>query len=323
MFKNIKSIPNVSITAIFFFVFTFQVEAIPQYYCTAANEPYYKALLALIGSIHEYNFKDLREIAVFDLGMNSNQIKKLKEIKKVNVYKIKEDSPNLLKYHTHGNFKGPLGWFTWKPVVIHEALEIFPYVLWLDAGTTVLKPLNDLFETIYENGYFICTIGDFPPHVHTVDWQTTNFVKQYFKLDQPENNWILTKESIMGGIIGGSRRSEANFLIDWYEMTKDIRFFEDDGTTPHGYGTCRHDQTLLSILGYLQNRKIYWQDVAQKQPMQLVLNDKFVPFYITWNKDYVCEQTCIYSSRRDPEYIKRYIPCIKWKKLNSKKITFL
>lgn len=256
---------------ILFTMLSSTTDAILQYYCTAANEHYFNQLLGLIASIHVHNYSDLKEIAVFDLGLKADQVDTLKKIKKVKIYHIKEKNPNLLTWFPYGK----LGCYSWKPVVIKESLERFPYVLWLDAGTTVLKPLDDLFQYIAESGYFICTIGDSIPPKYSVGWSTTTFLKKKFQLDKPENQWILAQESVMGGIIGASRLRSANFLHELYQLTKDIRYFMDDGTTPQGLGTGRHDQTVLSILAYLQQRKIFRQDfLRRKNPFYYQLRDK-------------------------------------------------
>ena len=281
------------------------VFATPQYYCTAANAPFYDRLLNLIGSIHRTNYENLQEIAVFDLGLNQQMVNRLNAIDKVKVYKLKDSNPNLLNV---------LRWFAWKPAVIKESLEIFPYVLWMDAGTTVLQPLDNLFEYIVKTGYFLCTIGDETvsspvngvQFQHPVDWETTKFVRDRFHLEALENRWILPKESVMGGLVGASQTT--SFIQDWYQLTKDIRYFADDGTAP---GAGRHDQTLLSILGYQQNLKILLQDWTQQQPILLSIDEKEVPFYITWNRNAVCEKTCIYNSRNDLRYYNINAPAIR------------
>lgn len=280
------------------------VFAVPQYYCTAANELFYDRLLNLIGSIHRTNYQNLYEIAVFDLGLNQKMVDQLKVIDKVKVYKIKDKNPNLLHV---------IRWFAWKPAIIKDSLEMFPYVLWLDAGTTVLQQLDRLFEYIQKSGYFLCTVGDETAlfgdtevFKHSIDWQTTKFVREQFHLETPENRWILSKEAVMGGVVGASKTT--SFIQDWYQLTKDIRYFADDGTAP---GAGRHDQALLSILAYQQNLKIHLQDWTQKLPILLSIGKKDIPFYITWNKNAVCEKTCIYNSRNDLSYFKINVSAIQ------------
>ena len=55
-----------------------------QYFCTACDSRYFDNLLNLIGSIHAVSFKQLGEIAIFDLGLTDEQ--------KDHLYSIQKDS---------------------------------------------------------------------------------------------------------------------------------------------------------------------------------------------------------------------------------------
>ncbi len=277
---------------------------VPQYYCTAANAPYYTKLLNLIGSLHKTNYENIKEIAVFDLGLSQEMIDHLNSMQKVKVYKITADHTKL----SLTTFPR-LGWYSWKPVVIHESLDLFPYVLWIDAGSTVLQPIGDLFEYIVKTGYFVCTIGDNKEHPeYPVGWGTTTFVKKKFQLDTSAYAWILSKESPTSAIVGATKT--APFMQEWYELTKDIRFFADDGSAP---GIGRHDQIVLSILSYQKGLNIHHQDWSQQEPMLLPINGKDIPFYITWHSDSVCKKTCIYSSRNDLRHYNTHLNSIRYR----------
>lgn len=293
---------------------------LPQYICTAVNARYYHPyLLNLIGSIHKTNYDDLAEIAVFDLGLLPEQRAALLTIDKVAVYDIDKVHPDILKpFITDRVGNWVPGWYAWKYVAIKQALDKFPYVLWLDAGSTILRPLDDLFAYIKEHGYFLGTIGDGPVNGkchHNVGWGATQYVIRKFHIDTPELSWILEKESVMGCVQGVSRAGAHYYLNDMYEMAKDLRNWDDDGTTPNGFGTARHDQTLLSILAYGRGLKVFEQDYQQKEPMLLSIGDRTVPFYITWSEDhYSPEKTTIYNSRGDLKNLQYYISCIRLKK---------
>lgn len=281
------------------------VYATPLYFCTGASSNYFPHVLNLIGSIHRVNFDDLGEIAVYDLGLSQHERDALSRIQKVSVQSLQCTHPQLLQFFTLPNGHRILGWYAWKPVAIKQALDLFPYVLWIDAGSTVLKPLNTLMQYIEQEGYFIATIGNEYEHGryrHPISWGTTHFVRKKFDLDKPDNRWILSAEFVMGNIIGVARESKDLFLMSLYEMTKDLRNYQDDGSTPNGFGTARHDQTLLSVWVYLHGLTVFKQDYTQQVPMMLSVKGHEEPLYITWNKPYVCEKTCIYSSRGDLSY---------------------
>ena len=292
--------------------------AIPQYYCPAANAPFFNNLVNLIGSIHRYNYDHLEEIAVFDLGMTSEQCETLKKMSKVQLYSLKDKNPALLT-----PFKIPtttrifLGWYAWKPVAIYESLEKFPYVLWMDAGCTVKKPLDALFAYIQREGYFLNTIGDEENekgYAHSVGWGVTDFVRNKFKLTKPQFRWILEKESVMATTFGLSKASKNLFLKEWVEMTKDMRHFADNGSCPGGWGACRHDQSLLSILAYQKQLKVHKIDYSQKRSIEIGTKDQKIPFYITWNKDCMSDLTSVLTQDRGLHQYEQNVKNIRTKK---------
>ncbi|MDR3646570.1 MAG: glycosyltransferase [Candidatus Babeliales bacterium] len=272
-------------------------------FCTASDSNYFPLLINLIGSIHATNFDNINEIAVFDLGLEAEQINHLNTMKKVRVYEIEKANPDIIKSVVVNNWgKKVPGWYSFKPVAIKQALEMFETVLWVDAGTTILKPIDHLFKYIKQEGYFICTMGDELENnklMHPVRWQTTKFLIDKFDLNSDENVWIMDQEIIGANFIGLSRKSYNEIALPFYELAKDIRNFIDDGTTPNGFGTARHDQTVFNIIAYLAKLKIYKQDYTQITPIDLPFDDTTYPFYITWHGHYVNDHTHVYNSRSD------------------------
>lgn len=292
-------------------------QAVPLYFCTAANEVYFNNLINLIGSIHKTNFDNLVEIAVYDLGLTEEQKNILSHIQKVTINTIEQTNPDILTWYEYAGRKC-LGHYAWKPVVIKQALDKFPYVVWLDAGTVVLRSLDHLFAYIKENGYFLATIGDDPDEqgncTHNVRWGMTEYVKNKFGMGSSEKQWILNKEILLGGVIGASRGAGYDtFFMQLYELAKDIRNYQDDGTTPFGY-TGRHDQTLMSILAYGSGMKVHLQDRKQMVPMQLVVQGKEYPLYITWDYNYVNynNHTHIYNCRHDLSLFNEHVQYLHW-----------
>ena len=281
-------------------------EATPLYFCTAATNAYFAPLLNLLGSICAYNYDDLGEIAVFDLGLSSEQKNYLETLNKVKVYSINKTNDFMLDYFLLANGYIKLGSYSWKPVAIKQALDMFPYVLWLDAGTTVLKPLRDLFNFIVTQGYFLGTIGsdqikNIPDH--PLSSCIVKKVYDHFDLSKPENNYILVQDSVMANTVGVCRGYEDVFLNEWYALSKHIEYFEDDGSSPNGPGGGRHDQALLGIIAHKNNALVMYQDYRSLEPMKFFNFDGEKDFYITWRPCCVNEKTHIYSSRGD---LRRY-----------------
>ncbi len=275
----------------------------PHFFCTAADSNYFPHLLNLIGSIHETSFDALGAIAVFDLGLTEEQIQHLNTIEKVSVHKIEMTHADLLtRFKTSHSGKVAPGWYAWKFVVLKQALEMFPYVLWVDSGTTILKPLDSMFKYILESGYFLATIGDEKINKaiqHPIRWGATEYVKQAFDLSRAERAYVLEKEPLLSGTIGVSRKAVDYLVGPLYSLTNNLRLFEDDGTTPHGFGTGRHDQAILSIFAYLHGLTVHRQDHTQETPLCLNVAGKNEEVYITWNGSCVNEKTHLYNSRGD------------------------
>lgn len=287
----------------------------PQYYCTAACKDYYERVLHLIGSIHRYNFEHLVEIAVFDLGLTEDQISNLQKIAKVKVYfTIKELYPHMLSRETPQGAPKDMGWerkpgwYAWKPVAINTVMETFPYVLWIDAGCFVQRPLDELFAYIDERGYFLATIGDDLYNdrffidkdgkrrqvpIHPLRWGTCKFVIDTFQLEDPENKWMLDQEFVMATFLGVAKKSKHLFLDEWYKLTQDMRYFAEDGSTPEGWGCGRHDQTLLTIIAFKNKLHIYPLDAVVGSPIFLETSTSVFPFYTNWRHSLVSKHTHI------------------------------
>ncbi|MBA3953882.1 hypothetical protein H0X48_00980 [Candidatus Dependentiae bacterium] len=259
--------------------------------CTAADDKYFDLLLNLIGSLHRINFNELKEIAVYNLGLNNENRKVLARIKKLQLYNVEMTHPDLLKrFVISKEQKSVPGWYAWKPVIIKQTLDKFPVVLYLDAGNTVLQPLDDLFKHIEQNGYFLMSV------YHNIRWCTTKIVIDRFNLQSDERKFILDDQtlSISANIIGGSRKIYNSLILPMYNLTKDLRYFADDGSTPDGFGTCRHDQTLWSIYA-----RLLGLDVKLPGWMKLNINNKPVKFHSHWIPHELNEHTAIYQSRWD------------------------
>lgn len=286
----------------------------PLNFCTATDAKYFPCLLNLIGSIHKHNFNELGHIAIFDLGLTAEQKTTLTNIQKVGIYTIEKTNPDLLTpFNTRQWGKPVPGWYAWKPVAIKQAYDLFaddePF-LWIDAGTTVLKDLTNLFAHIDYNGYFFHNGSDW-----CLKKETTKFVIDSFGLDLPARNWLLA-DNVFGleaGLMGISPKIYRTVVLPMYELSKDLRFFADDGTVPGGFGNSRHDLTLFSILALWHTYKIFHHFENPRDDFYLEFNNKKVPFHIACNPWDRTPTTHIYCSRNDTD-LNEYLPFIQHKK---------
>ncbi len=223
------------------------------YFAIPADQKHFEWCINLIGSIYKHNFNEVKEVAVFNLGFTPDQLAYLKTIEKVTVHEIEKTNPymfDLFKIR-EGEDRVARGWYSWKPVVIKQALDMFPYVLYLDSGVTIYGSLSNVFKHIRDQGYFLFD------SVTNIKKITTQYVAQKLCMNDPRNQCILNKIAVTAGIQGLSRALYKDYVLPVYELTKDIRNFQDDGTAPGGFGWGRCDLTLYSIYAHYLNLHIF------------------------------------------------------------------
>lgn len=271
----------------------------PVYICTASDEHYFPCLINLIGSIHKHNFKEISEIAIFNLGLNRQQIDYLNTIEKVNIYTIEQTHPDLLKRINTRTWGKPVpGWYAWKAVILKQAFDIYPpdsTILWIDAGSTILKDCSVLFAYIEKHGYFFHNGSPWP-----MKRQTTQFVIDALNLRDSELAWIVGDiPGMEAGFMGITSRVFDNFIYPMYLLTYDLRFFADDGTCPNGFGECRHDQTLFSIFALRNNYHIFHHFKNPLVSIFLEIGEHHYPFHIACNPEDRIPETNVYRARFD------------------------
>ncbi len=212
-------------------------------FVTVSDTEHFPWLEGLIESILKYNYTKVSKIAVFDLGLTQAEIAKLNQMEFVEVHEIEDiNSEMRKKFVVRTNGRLARGWYSWKPVVLYQALKMFPSFLYLDSGIEVAAPLDSIFEEIEQNGYYLY---DCP---HLIFPVLTDHVRQLFELDGDKNKWLLEENGISAGIMGVSRSLLELYISPVYQLAFEIKCFEDDGTAPWGYGFARHEQALFSVL---------------------------------------------------------------------------
>jgi len=111
---------------------------------SAADARYGKWLINLVGSIQRKS--DLfQRIVVYDLGLTPFQRRLLEGTLGVDVREVPPFVPHWRQGRT---------WKTW--IWTHLDADT---IVWLDAGITVLRPLNDFLEQTAERNYFVVSSG--------------------------------------------------------------------------------------------------------------------------------------------------------------------
>lgn len=234
-----------------------------QYFCTAADAESFNLLLNTIGSLHKTNFDNLKEIAVFDIGLKNEQLQILGKIDKVKIYQT--NLPNLDEI---------------RSFALKQSLQMFPYVLWMDPGFISVNQLGNLFTYIKQKKYFLYSLPKLSRKL-----TTDNSVIQKFNLNSPGNMWILSQNHLSTNIIGMDRIMCEEIIVPYCEFSKELKSF---------------DQTILSVLAYTKGLKILRSNFNKDEPIYLDIDNNDFPFYISWYKkdDNGYDQFIVYKDEK-------------------------
>jgi hypothetical protein len=206
---------------------------------SAANARYGYHLLNMLGSV-ERNSDIFDRIVVYDLGLDDDQLRLVRGLRNVEVRTVPPFAPHWAKC------------FSWKPWIwTHvDAQQLF----YLDAGATVLRPLDDVLAAIDAEGYFL--VGQGIPLNEIVP-------SDYYDVYGLSRE-AAEREYVAAGIIGF--RTDGDFFKRVVEQTfEDVLLGRNLGFSPDeidqlNWGATkldepivrdcphfRHDQTLLNI----------------------------------------------------------------------------
>jgi hypothetical protein len=210
---------------------------------SGADERYGHQLLNLIGSVKS-NADAFDAVVAFDLGLAPKQRELLDAARGVDVRTV----PPFVSHWAQGRT-----WKTWIWTNV-EADEL----VWLDAGLTVLRPIDELLEEIGKRGYFVVSQG------HEIgDSIPTDYYELYgFPRERAG------RDSVAAGIIGFARDGEfyERVIVPTFEdcvAGRSLGFSPDevarlntglDREESPPLRDCKHfrwDQTVLNLRLYL------------------------------------------------------------------------
>lgn len=206
---------------------------------TSSSDKFFPSLLNFLGSI-KTKYPEHPPIYIYDLGLSSLFKKELSRIEHVSIVTLPEFESFWRSC------------YTWKTYILNQPLADLNF--YIDAGTEVLKPLDDIFNKIEKNGYALISQG---PEVSMRDITPTDYVET-FDLDPT----LLNNEIIAAGIFGFSRHSALiqNITRKLYSVGQNglcLGFSKNEQWKNKGKNKnlfvrhCdkfRHDTTMLSIL---------------------------------------------------------------------------
>ena len=187
---------------------------------TGASSAFGPSLLALLGSLN-LNWPGHPRVRVYDIGLDDVTLRILGE-HGVEAVKVPEFCPHWRKH------------FTWK-IWAWNDLPARSF-LWLDAGLVVLRPLDEVFETIEQLGYFVV------PTYHSLTENASEFACGGCRVSP---DFRKGKMTLAGGVIGFRKEGKTREIL---EESMSIALVEDHIAAREKMH--RHDQAIVSLLLY-------------------------------------------------------------------------
>lgn len=208
---------------------------------TSASDKFFPVLINLLGSIKSI-YPNHPKIYIYDLGLFATFANELKNIENVELIRMPAFCPFWRKC------------FTWKTYIFSNPLADLNF--YLDAGCQILRPLEEIFETIDKIGYFAIEAPSRPPHP-CLDDMTPEEYKSIFRIDEK----FYRKGSIVSGIFGFKKNSAISRSLDDLHSASlsglCLGYSEGEERFSKGINknefkrNCRlfrHDNTLLSLI---------------------------------------------------------------------------
>lgn len=195
---------------------------------TAADAPYFRTLWQLLSSLSRH--EPLLAVRAYDLGLTAPQ----RECLARTFPRVQLVTFPLVDYPAW--FRPSLRTCAWKPLVLQHALGDGD-LLWLDAGTLVLSPLQALARQLAATGVYAPYAG----RGCVRDWTHPATLRA---LDVPV--WLQQRRNRAGGVIGLS--SSLRPLVDQWAAWA----HQEELLCPAGSSRANHrfDQSLWNVLLY-------------------------------------------------------------------------
>jgi len=213
----------------------------------SCSTKYFPWLINLLGSI-KANYPNHPKIYIYNLGLLSIFRKELEKINNIEVLEM----PHFCRFWR--------SCFTWKTYIFAHPITKLNF--YLDAGCQVLLPLDEIFEAIDRDKYFIVDVGGELKNIMPKEY------KDLLELDDSYD----TLNMVTAGIFGFKNTPYINTILeklyDWALIGLCLGFSPKEQWKNKGKNknvfvrNCkvfRHDQTLLNIIlrKNIQNLKIY------------------------------------------------------------------
>lgn len=211
---------------------------------TGSDEVFADSLFQLLENISSQ--QDLKAIVVYDLGMNQQQVDKLKNNFQEIIYR-KFEFDKYPSFFNERDEYGKLGAYAWKPAIIWDVINEFKcQVVWLDTGNII----NSRFKYVR---IVLSYIGFFSP-ISAGRVRDYTFPSTLEELNFP--NKYLNKRMLTGGFscFDWENVESRELLKKWQILSLNKNLILPIGSSPRNH---KWDQSLLTVLLYKSGKYPY------------------------------------------------------------------
>jgi len=211
---------------------------------TGSDEIFAESLFQLLENVNSQ--QDIKAIVVYDLGMNQQQVDKLKNNFQEIIYR-KFEFDKYPSFFNERDEYGKLGAYAWKPAIIWDVINEFKcQVVWLDTGNLI----NYRFKYVR---IVLSYIGFFSP-ISAGRVRDYTFPSTLKELNFP--NKYLNKRMLTGGFscFDWDNAQSRELLEKWQILSLNKNLILPIGSSPRNH---KWDQSLLTVLLYKSGNFLY------------------------------------------------------------------
>jgi hypothetical protein len=116
---------------------------------TGADHLYYEPLRNFAASLRYW--APARKLVIYNLGMSESELQHVQSWPNVHAIHWKDGFPSSLPSHVVDNLHN----YAWKSLVINETVHEYKSIFWLDAGVTLVGPIEPIEEITHQHGLFL------------------------------------------------------------------------------------------------------------------------------------------------------------------------
>ena len=245
---------------------------------TGATSSYFGPMRNLVASC--LYWAPEHSVVIYNLGMTNKEIKEAKSWPNVIQVKWEDGFPSSFPEHVLEGKK-----YAWKPIAINESVHEFGNIFWLDAGNTLVGPIDPAERIVHDTGIFLVRGQD-----SSMTEKSHPLTYQYFGFD---------KNTFQGGPhYSGNTQAflYPSRYIDTIVIPNAACAIDPACITPHGSELTNHrfDQTTLSVLTYQQHIMVPARTEYLAASKSQLNSDMTLPsFMFVWTARGICK---VYSN---------------------------